>query len=92
VIDEQVAPDARAGVDVDRGEEAGEMIDEPGQKEQPPAEQSMGHPVQAQRPNAGIKQDLGQRPGCGVACADARQIGPQRCRHAAVSSTFVGMI
>ena len=39
VIEEEALADLRAGMDVDRGQEAREMVDQPGEEEQPPLPQ-----------------------------------------------------
>src|SRR3546814_12965216 len=61
MIDEEVAADRRAGMDVDRGQEAREVIDRAREQEQPRLEQPVRGPVQPQRPDAGIKHDLPTR-------------------------------
>jgi hypothetical protein len=58
----KLRPDLGARVDVDRREEAAEMVHQPRQEEQIPLEQPMRHPVEAERPHARIKQDFPAAP------------------------------
>jgi hypothetical protein len=61
VVDEEIAPDGRTGVDVDAGHEPREVIDQPGEEEQPHPEQAVRHPVEAHRPDPGIEQHFPAR-------------------------------
>ena len=49
VIDEEALADLRAGMDVDRGQEAREMVDQPGEEIEPPFAQPVRDAVQAER-------------------------------------------
>lgn len=49
MIDEQVAADAGAGMDVDTGEEPRDMVHDPGQQEHLAAIEPVGQTVQANR-------------------------------------------
>src|SRR3546814_4166587 len=80
MIDEEVAADRRAGMDVDRGQEAREVIDRAREQEQPRLEQPVRGPVQPQRPDAGIKHDLPTRSRGGIARLDRIEITGQPAR------------
>jgi hypothetical protein len=58
MVDEEVSPDHGAGMNVDRGQKTGEMIDEAGQEKQLPPEKPMRHPMKGKSDDARIKQDF----------------------------------
>ena len=61
MINEEIAADLRAGVNVNRGQHPRQMVDQPGQKEQPGVIEPVRHAVEAERPDPGIEQDLPAR-------------------------------
>src|SRR5690606_30090270 len=81
VVDEEVAADLRAGMDVDRGQPAAEMIDQAGEEVELAFEQPVGEAVEAERPDARVEQDFGTRARRGVASADRVQIGGEPIEH-----------
>ena len=54
----KLRPIVGAGMDVDRGQEAAQMIDEAGEEIELALVQPVGEAVEAERPDAGIKQDF----------------------------------
>src|SRR3546814_3721295 len=68
-------------MDVDRGQEAREVIDRAREQEQPRLEQPVRGPVQPQRPDAGIKHDLPTRSRGGIARLDRIEITGQPAEH-----------
>ena len=89
MVDEEVAADLRAGMDVDRGQEARQMIDQPREEIEPPAVQPVRDAVERQRPDAGIEQHLPARPRRRVARLDRVEIGKQRRSASPASLPFV---
>ena len=61
VVDEEVAADLGAGMDVDRGQEAREMVHQPRQEIELPVPQPVADAVKAERQDAGIEQDFPAR-------------------------------
>ena len=80
MIDEKIAADAGARVNIDRREETSGVVDDAGEQIQPRAVQGMGDAVEGQRPHAGIKQDLPPRPRGRIACLDRIEVA-QQVRH-----------
>ena len=70
MVDEEIAADLRARMNVDRRDEARPVVDDAGEEEQAVAEQRMGDPVIGERPHARIEQDLGMAARRGIARAD----------------------
>ena len=81
VIDEEIAPDRRAGMNVDRGGEAREMVDRARQEIEPGAKQPVRDAVIAERPDAGIQQNLPPRARRRIASLDRIEIGGQPGKH-----------
>ena len=67
MVEEEALADLRAGMDVDAGQEAGEMIHQPREEEQPPFPQPVGGAVKRKRRDAGIEQHVPARARGGVA-------------------------
>jgi hypothetical protein len=70
-------PITAPGMDVDRGQEAREMVDQPRQEIEPPAIEPVSDPVQRQRPGARIDQDFPARPGSRIPGFDGVEIVDQ---------------
>src|SRR3546814_18349467 len=81
MVDEQMAADRRAGVDVDAGQEARKMIDEAREEEEPRLEQPVRDAVHADREQPRVEADLPQRPRRGTARLDRIAIGAQGIEH-----------
>ena len=81
VVDEEVASDLGTGVNIDRGQEAGEVIDQPREEEGSRLIQPMRDPVPGQRPDAGVQQNLRTRMRSGIASPDRIEISGQSARH-----------
>ena len=79
-----MAPDAGAGVDIDRGHEARQMVDRAGQEIELCLEQPMRDAVEGHRPEAGIQQHFPARARCRVARHDRVQICDQPVEHAVI--------
>jgi hypothetical protein len=58
MVDEEVAADPGAGMDVDPGHHPAPVIDQPRQPEQPPAPQPVGDTVVQQRPGARVQDHV----------------------------------
>ena len=77
VVDEEARADGRAGMDVDRGHEPREVIDEAGEEIEPAAVEPVRHAVHAERDHARIEQHFPTRPGGGIARLDRVEIGQE---------------
>src|SRR5688572_26417125 len=77
VVDEEIASDLGAGMDVDRGKEAGEMVDQPGGEVELALEQPVREAMEAERQHAGIEQYFPSRTRRRIARLDRIEIGYQ---------------
>src|SRR5437763_4894865 len=75
VVEEEALTDLRAGMNVDPGQEAREMVDQAREEEQPSLPQPMRCPVKRQRGDAGIEENVPARPRGGITGLDRIQIG-----------------
>ena len=75
VVEEEALADLRAGMDVDRGQEAREMIDQPREEIEPPLPQPVREAVQSKRPDARIEQHVPARTRRRIARFDRIEIG-----------------
>ncbi len=85
VVEEKALAHLGTGMNVDGRQEAREMVDQPGDEIQPPFPQPMRDPVKAERPYAGIEQDVPARARRRIAGLDRIKIGDQPNLHAASS-------
>ncbi len=67
MVDKEIAPDRRAGMNVDRGQKTRKMVHRTRQKEQPRLEKTMRDPVVRERPHTRICENLKPRPGGRIA-------------------------
>src|SRR3546814_20371147 len=81
MVDEQMAADRRAGVDVDAGQEARKMIDEAREEEEPRLEQPVRDAAHADREQPRVEEDFPPRPRRGTAPLDRVQIGDHGIEH-----------
>jgi hypothetical protein len=81
MIDEQVAADRGAGMDVDAGQPARQMIDEAREEEQVRLEQPVGNAVHADGEQPRIEQNFPARTRRGIARLDRVQIGDEPVKH-----------
>ena len=64
VVNDEAAADLSARVDLNAGKVSGQLGIEPGQEKEPVAVEPVGHPVEEDGVNAGVKeQDLQLAPG-----------------------------
>src|SRR3546814_10857579 len=81
MIDEEVPADLRARMDVDRGQETRQVIDEAREEEQPRFEQPVRDAVHTDREQPRIEQNFPARPRRWVARLDRIEIGDQPVEH-----------
>ena len=82
VIDKDAVSQRGAGVDLDAGEKAGELADEPCKEKAAVPVQPVRRPVPEQRMYPGVnQQDLDAGTGSGVTLAHRRNIFPNACEH-----------
>jgi hypothetical protein len=81
VVDEQVAADLRAGMNVDASQETGHVVDQAREEIHLRLEQPVRHPVPGHGPDARIEQHFPARSRRGIARDDGIQIGDQSSRH-----------
>ena len=77
VIEKEALSDPGARVDVDRGQEAREMVDQPREEIEVSLPQPVADPMQAHRPDARIEHDVPARAGGGIAGFDEVEISDQ---------------
>src|SRR5256885_16281579 len=77
MIKEETLPDPGARMDVDPGEEAREMIDQPREKEQPSFPKPVSDTVQRESGHARIEEDVPSRPSRGIAGLDGVEVGDE---------------
>src|SRR3546814_12260440 len=75
MIDEEVPADLRARMDVDRGQETRQVIDEAREEEQTRLEQPVRDAVHTDREQPRIKQNFPARPRPWVARSEERRVG-----------------
>lgn len=81
MVDEEALADLRTRMDVIAGQEAREMVDRPREEEQPHAVEPVRHPVEGERPDAGIEQNFRAGPRRGIARLHRIQIGNEVAHH-----------
>src|SRR3546814_12506495 len=82
MIDEEVPADLRARMDVDRGQETRQVIDEAREEEQPRLEQPVRDAVHTDREQPRIKQNFTARTRRWVARLDRSETGDQAVEQA----------
>jgi hypothetical protein len=77
MIEEEAVTDFRAGMNVDPGQEAGEVVDQAGKEEQPPFPQPMADAMEPKCQHTRVEQDIPPRAGGRITRFDGVEICDQ---------------